>query len=52
LYTNSTNFELHDSEEVELVFKILELAGITLKDNSLYQVASTEENETIQQEKR
>tara|TARA_R100000808_G_C2123949_1_gene134580 strand:+ start:53 stop:748 length:696 start_codon:yes stop_codon:yes gene_type:complete len=50
--TNSTNFELHDSEEVELVFKILELAGITLKDNSLYQVASTEENETIQQEKR
>mgnify|MGYP003108655722 FL=1 len=49
--TNSINFELHPSEEVELVIKILELSGITLQDNSMYQVASTEDAENIQQEK-
>ena len=54
IYNNSTtvNFELHPSEEVELVIKILELAGIATKDNSLYQVASTEGIEDTQQEKR
>jgi len=46
------NFELHPSEEVNLVIKILELAGITIKDPSLYQVAAQEEMKSIQQEKR
>ena len=48
---NSVNFELHPSEETELVIKILEFAGILIKDLSLYQVMNQEENETIQQEK-
>ena len=50
--TNSINFELHPSDEVELVVKILELAGIAIKDNSLYQIAAQEDVEDIQQEKR
>lgn len=49
--TYSVDFELHSSEETELVFKILELAGILIKDLSVYQVANSEEQETIQQEK-
>ena len=48
---NSVNFELHPSEETELVIKILELTGILIKDLNLYQVMNQEEQETIQQEK-
>ena len=50
--TNSVDFELHDSEETKLVIKILGLAGITLKDPSLYQIAGAEDNKNIQQEKQ
>jgi len=50
--TNSVDFELHPSEEVNLVIKILGLAGITLKDPALYQVATAEDNKNIQQEKQ
>ena len=50
--TNTTDFELHASEETKLVIKILELAGIVIKDPSLYQLADKEEIETIQQEKQ
>ena len=46
------DFELHPSEETKLVMKILTLAGITLKDPGLYQVAGTEDNKNIQQEKQ
>ena len=46
------NFELHPSEEVNLVIKILGLAGITLKDPLLYQAAGAEDNKNIQQEKQ
>ena len=49
--SNSVNFELHPSEEVELVIKILELSGILIKDLGLYQVFDKEELEQIQQEK-
>ena len=49
--THSVNFELHPSEEVELVTKILELSGLLVKDYNLYNVANQEEIETIQQEK-
>ena len=37
--SQSTDFDLHESEENNLVMKILELAGITLKDSELYQNA-------------
>jgi hypothetical protein len=47
----STNFELHISEESELVIKILELAGITIKDPQLYPIAAQEEAQNVQQEK-
>ena len=50
--TNSVNFELHPSEETKLVIKILGLAGITLKDPALYQIAGAEDNKNIQQEKQ
>ena len=46
------NFELHASEETKLVIKILALAGITLKDPGLYQIAAAEDNKNIQQEKQ
>tara|TARA_R100001480_G_scaffold108824_1_gene110445 strand:+ start:13 stop:894 length:882 start_codon:yes stop_codon:yes gene_type:complete len=49
--TNSQNFELHPSEENKLVIKILQLAGISLKDYGLVQASSTKENTQIQQEK-
>jgi len=49
--TNSSDFELHASEETKLVIKILQLAGITLKDPSLYQIGAAEDNKNIQQEK-
>jgi hypothetical protein len=48
---NSVNFELNPSEETELVIKILEMAGLLIKDYNLYNVANQEEIETIQQEK-
>ena len=49
--TNFIDFELHPSEENNLVYKILELAGIVMKDQNLYQIASQEEIKDIQQEK-
>ena len=49
--TNSLDFELHPSEENNLVLKILELAGIVMKSQPLYQIASQEEIKDIQQEK-
>ena len=56
LYNNSAadaqNFDLHPSEETELVLKILTLAGFTLKDPNLYQAAAGEDVKNIQQEKQ
>lgn len=49
--TNSVDFELHPSEETELVFKILEMAGLVIKDPSVYQIGNAEEMEQMQQEK-
>jgi len=48
----STNFELHPSEEVDLVIKILTLASITIKDQGLYGIGAQEDNKNIQQEKQ
>jgi len=50
--TNSLNFELHASEEPNLVLNILKLAAISMKDTNLYQMASAEETKDIQQEKQ
>ena len=46
------NFELHPSEEPDLVIKVLQLAGITLKDPALYQATNLEDNKNTQQEKQ
>ena len=40
------------NEETELVIKILSLAGITIKDQGLYQIAAGEDVKNIQQEKQ
>jgi hypothetical protein len=46
------NFQLHASEETTLVFKILQLAGIGIKDYNVVQVAAQKEVNKIQQEKQ
>jgi hypothetical protein len=48
----ATHFELHPSEETNLVLKILQLSGLVMKDVGLYQVAAQEEIKDIQQEKQ
>jgi len=45
------DFELHPSEEKNLVHKILQLAGISVKDFNVAQFANAEEVKSIQQEK-
>ena len=42
---------IDESDETTLVQKILQLAGIAIKDPGLYQLTDKEENETTQQEK-
>jgi hypothetical protein len=49
--TTSTHFELHSSEEVKLVLKILELAGIVINKPGLVTLASQKEMSKLQQEK-
>jgi len=49
--SNSTNFELHNSEETKLVIKILELAGIIINKPGLITVAAQKEVAKIQQQK-
>jgi len=44
--SNSVNFELHNSEQIEVVINILLYAGVVIKDPSIVQVATNE----IQQE--
>ena len=46
------DFELHSSEETNLVIKILQLAGIAIKDFNLLQAAAQEETKSIQLEKQ
>lgn len=49
--SSSTDFELHISEETELVFKILQLAGLSIKELQVYQVGNQMEGQNTQQEK-
>ena len=46
---NSIDFNLHRSEETNLVIKILELAGITINKPGLVQIAANEEKQNIDQ---
>ena len=48
----AVNFELHESEETELVYKILTLAGITINKPGLAQTALALDAAKIQQEKQ
>jgi len=48
----SIDFELHVSEESELVYKILLLSGISMKDQSLTQIAAGVEASKQAQEKK
>ena len=49
--TNSIDFNLHRSEETNLVIKILELAGITINKPGLVQIAANEEAQNDNQTK-
>jgi len=48
----STDFELHPSEESELVYKILKLAGISMVRNDIMKAGQGMESAQIQQEKQ
>ena len=50
--SDAQNFELHKSEETELVYKILELAGITLNKPGLVQLAGAKDAQKQQLEKQ
>ena len=50
--TKSSDFQLHTSEEGDLVIKILALVGISIKDPSVYQLASAEDQKSTQQQKQ
>ena len=50
--TGSVHFELHPSEETELVYRILGLAGIAIEKPQLTQVATGLQGAAIQQEKQ
>ena len=49
---NSRDFDLHKSEQPDLIAKILKLAGISMEDQELYQAGSAEEALNIQQENK
>jgi len=49
--TTSTDFELHSSDEVDVVLGILELAGVSIKQGDIAQYADIEEKEKLQLEK-
>ena len=50
--TSSTDFELHASEESELVYRILAFAGVAIEKPQLTQIAAGLEQAKVQQEKQ
>ena len=50
--TKTTHFELHPSEESELVYKILKLAGLSIKRDDLAKGGQGLESMQVQQEKQ
>ncbi len=49
---SSSNFVLHDSEQSDLVIKILKLAGISTEDQQLYSAASAEDGLNTQEQNK
>ncbi len=49
--TSATNFELHDSDETTVVYKILSYAGLVIKQPEISQVAEQKDNLKVQKEK-
>jgi len=49
--TNSQDFELHASEETDLVMNILTLSGIAIKQPDVYEIGTQETTMNTQQEK-
>ena len=50
--TGSVDFELHPSEETDVVINILALCGVEIRDLSIYQLATQEEVRDTQEEKQ
>ena len=50
--SKTTNFELHPSEETELVYKILKLAGVSMKRDDIMRAGQGMEISQVQQEKQ
>ena len=48
----SSNFDLHASEQPDLVAKILKLAGISIENQEIYQAGAAEEGLNTQQENK
>jgi len=48
----SSNFVLHDSEQSDLVIKILKLAGISTEDQQLYSAAAAEDGLNTQEQNK
>ncbi len=48
---DAKDFELHESEENNLVYKILQLAGISMRDAEIAQAGSNKEIQEVQQQK-
>ncbi len=49
--SDAKDFELHESEENNLVYKILQLAGISMRDADIAQAGSNKEVQEVQQQK-
>ena len=48
----SRNFQLHHSEQPDLVIKILALAGVSMEDEKLFQASSALDGQNTQQENK
>ena len=48
----SAHFEIHASEQPDLVIKILKLAGVSIEDGQLIQFAGAEDQQNVQQENK
>lgn len=49
--SDASDFEVHSSEENNLVYKILQLAGISMRDADIAQAGSNKEMQEVQQQK-
>ena len=48
----AVDFELHSSEETELVYKILKFAGISMKQIDIMRAGQVQEQAQVQQQKQ